>query len=107
METLRVKWDLFIIILAIYNSICIPISISFKPPSFDSWSVNSFNNFIDICFWLDIAITFRTTYKHPITGGEISDIKKISKNYISGQFWIDLVSTFPFEFIGELFEITY
>ena len=57
---------------------------------------------MDYCFWLDILLTFRTTYKHPRTGDEIADPRKIAKNYISGTFWIDFVSSVNFEFLGSL-----
>ena len=107
LEPLRVKWDLFIIILAIFNSICIPISISFSPASFQNLLMQSLDVFIDCCFWVDIIIAFRTTYKHPITGDEVSDVKKIAKNYIKGTFWVDLLSTIPFEFIGSILDPQY
>ena len=55
-----------------------------------------------MCFWLDIFITFRTTFKHPRTGDEITDSFKIARNYISGTFWIDFVSSVNFEFLGTL-----
>ena len=65
------------------------------------------NTFIDCCFWVDIFLAFRTTYKHPITGDEISNPKKIGKNYIKGTFWLDLLSTFPFELMGSLIDSDY
>ena len=56
MEPLRIKWDLCIIVLAIYNSIGIPISLAFSPPSFDSYGVVFINNIIDFCFFIDIIM---------------------------------------------------
>ena len=103
MEPLRVNWDLFIIILAIFNSVCIPLGLSFKPMSFDSNFYVGFNIFIDFCFWFDIILTFRTTFKHPRTGDEITNPKKLAINYIRSTFWIDFVSSINFEFIGQLF----
>ena len=103
MEPLRIKWDLFIIILAIYNSIAIPISLAFSPPSFKYFWVLALNNIIDICFLCDIIMQFRTTYFNPITGDEETDLKKIAKNYIKGSFWIDTLSTIPFEKMVHLF----
>ena len=70
--------------------------------------MNSLNIFIDCCFWVDIAIAFRTTFKHPITGAEVIDLKKIAANYFfRGTFWIDLLSTIPFETIAGLFDKNY
>ena len=96
LEPLRVKWDLFIIILAIFNSICIPISLAFNPPSMNTTVYKVVDQFIDICFWLDIILTFRTTYKHPRTGDEITNSWLIARNYCSGTFFIDVISAINF-----------
>ena len=55
------------------------------------------DNLIDFLFAIDIFVSFRTTYIHPISGDEIVEPKKIASNYISGRFWIDIFSTIPFE----------
>ena len=52
---------------------------------------------IDYCFGLDILISFRTTFQNPFTGDEVYDGKLIAHNYFFGRFWIDLLSTLPFE----------
>ena len=98
MNAARIKWDLFIILLAVYNSICLPLEIAFRPPFIVTNSfVNSMDLFIDFLFLIDIFISFRTTYIHPISGDEIIESKLIAKNYIAGRFWIDFLSTVPFE----------
>ena len=61
------------------------------------------NNIIDFTFLLDIFLTFRKTYTDPFTGDEQFDIKKIRKNYLKGNFWIDFFSTVPFEKVAKLF----
>ena len=58
---------------------------------------------IDFMFFLDILITFRTTTVNIMTGQIIMEPKTIAKNYIQGRFWIDLVSTIPFEEILFMF----
>lgn len=55
------------------------------------------NSLIDFLFGVDIFIQFRTTFYHPITGAEISDLKIIRNNYFKGRFAIDIMSTVPFE----------
>lgn len=82
MDPYRIKWDLVIIILAIYNSISIPLEIAFEPPSLRSTYAQVLDTVIDMCFALDILLTFRTTVVHPMTGDEIFDPKKIAKYYI-------------------------
>lgn len=61
------------------------------------------NLMIDIFFFFDIIINFRTTYIHKKTGNEVIGTKAIAVHYLKGRFWIDLVATIPVDFFGELF----
>ena len=97
MESRRIKWELFIIILAVYNSIFLPFEIAFKPEYTDYDYVYWFNKCVDISFCFDIILNFRTTFLNPITGEEIKKSSTIAWNYFVGKFWIDLISTIPFE----------
>ena len=62
LENWRINWELFIIILSIYNSVQLPFDIAFAPPAFgdDFWT--TMNDIIDYCFVIDIMFSFRTTY---------------------------------------------
>ena len=44
------------------------------------------------------------TYRDANTNEEILTPKSIAKNYISGEFWLDLVSTIPFDNLFALFD---
>lgn len=57
---------------------------------------------IDIFFFFDMLVAFRTTYIDLFTGQEMSEPKLIAKNYLRGQFWIDLLATVPFDSFIEL-----
>ena len=59
--------------------------------------MNMVDNIIDAMFAIDILISFRTTYIHPISGDEIIEPKLIAMNYLTGRFLIDFFSTIPFE----------
>ena len=56
----KLKWDLLVIILSLYNSFVIPLQFSI-PGTFDgvTWIV-VLDNIIDVCFYFDILITFRS-----------------------------------------------
>lgn len=97
-EPKRVKWDLFVMILATWNCIWIPLDIAFEPSITDSLLIIILGNFIDTCFWIDIVLMFRTTYIKGSTGDEIVNPKAIAKHYLKGRFAIDLLATFPFRF---------
>lgn len=101
----RVRWDVLIICFTIYNCIELPIEVGFKwRQSFDTDNVSSLiNALIDFFFGLDIIFNFFTTYFHSTTGEEISEKKAIAKNYVKGQFLLDLLSTIPFDNLAALF----
>ena len=57
---------------------------------------------IDICFFLDIIVIFRTA----IYGADcelVNDSKIIAINYLKGNFWIDFLSTVPLDTMAGMF----
>ena len=57
---------------------------------------------IDICFFLDIIVIFRTA----IFGSDcevVIDPKIIAINYLNGNFWIDFLSTVPLDTMAGMF----
>jgi len=99
----RLRWDLFIMLLAIYNCISIPFNAAFNPDAnifYDLFEIST-----DLLFGLDIIINFRTSYVHSKTGLEVTRPKLIAKNYVlSGRFWIDLLASIPLERLYTLIE---
>lgn len=97
-------WDLLIIVCACYNCFVLPIELSFNEAG-NMEHLNEMqvvNFFIDALFLFDIILGFRLTYRDEHTNEEITNIKKITRNYLQGNFWIDLVSTIPFDLIVEI-----
>ncbi len=95
----RMRWDLIVILLALYNCVSIPFEVAFGNIS-DHISLAIFEYCIDVLFFLDVIFNFRTTYINAKTGTEINDWKKIAANYVlRGRFWIDLLASIPFELI--------
>lgn len=93
----KTNWELFVIVLALYNSFFIPFELSFQPPILAGAEFFVLNSIIDFLFGVDIFISFRTTFYHPITGDEIMDLKIIRNNYFKGRFVMDFLSTIPFD----------
>lgn len=95
----KLYWDISIIVFAIYNSVMTPFNIAFQNDfgeNIDSHVIDWIINFI---FLIDIFINFRTTFMNRF-GVEIYNPILIAKNYIYGpRFWIDLVSSIPFDVI--------
>lgn len=92
---MRVRWEILIIVLALYTSVVIPLSIAFKISEFHSIGFSIFDSIVDLIFMIDMVICFRTTYTKGVE--EIFDSKRIAKKYLMGRFIIDLVSSVPFD----------
>lgn len=102
---LREKWDILIIVLTIYNCIELPFDAAFNYRSnHDPHGITDIiNGLIDLMNMLDIVLNFRTTFLNKITGQEIIIPKEIVRNYLQGQFLIDLIASIPFDFVYESF----
>ena len=68
-DNFRVRWDIFVMALALWNCISIPFDVSFEPEMTQVYQI--FEYFVDSCFIIDIVIAFRTTYINEKTGIEV------------------------------------
>ena len=97
MNPIKIKWDLLIIILAVYNCVCLPIELAILPFIRDNPTLSTANSVIDLIFFTDMIINFRTTFVNQMTGDENHNQRDIAINYLSGKFLVDLISTIPFD----------
>lgn len=94
----RVRWDLFVMLCAVYNCFVVPYEIAFMHD--ENLYLIFVSILVDIAFSADIVFNFRTTYLDHVTGDEIFDPRKISHHYIrSGHLLLDIVATVPFDYI--------
>ena len=95
------NWDVFVVIISVYNSIQIPLELAFIPAedAINNVTVTVLNALSDFFFLIDIVLNFHTTVEDDLTGEELISKTEIATNYLKFQFWIDMVSTIPFEFI--------
>ena len=99
----RMRWDLFIIVLVLYNCVLIPFQLAFSG-QYDSTPSDDFGYIVDLMFVFDVIFNFRTTYINSKLGIEVTKGKDIAKNYMkSWRFYFDTVSVMPFELLYELF----
>ena len=92
----KTLWDIFVIILAVYNCICIPLSFSFEPPFIKKLSKVDF--VVDLMYYADIIIAFRAQ-KLLDDGTLLLNNREIIVNYLRGEFTIDVIASFPFEIL--------
>lgn len=72
----RLRWDLLICFLAVYNCFSIPLMVSFISNPILGLSIWEY--ILDLLFTFDLIFNFRTTYLNSKTGFEVVDWKKIS-----------------------------
>ena len=102
----KTRWDMIIIVFAIYNCFSIPFEIAFEPVQMESTAFFLANTAIDIAFALDILVAFRTTFYDLETGDEVFNSKRTGREYLKSRFPIDLISTIPVDNIVFLFTQT-
>ncbi|CAD8197993.1 unnamed protein product [Paramecium pentaurelia] len=89
-----VIWNIYIMILIFSQMLLIPLVLSFdinnEGVSIYDWVVNG-------CFYIDILLQFNTAIY--IDGNLVQDRIVIVKEYLKLWFWIDLISSFPYDII--------
>ena len=98
MNPYKFYWDLFVILLAIYNAISLPMQIAFVAVTNlydDSVALGWFERMVDIFFTIDIFVNFLSAYIDVLDGETIKQPKRIAKNYLRGGFIPDFISTTP------------
>jgi hypothetical protein len=100
-ETMRkIQWDLFVGFLILWSVIIVPMRIAFNVEPEGSMMI--FDSFIDICFAIDLLMSFRTAY---FTSHRelVYDSKRVYKHYMCGWFFVDFVTTFPIDRLAAAF----
>lgn len=92
---IRLIWDIITMIFILYEMIMIPFGISFDVS--DSDVLNVFDYFINIFFIADVILNFNTGFY--FRGHLVLDRTKIATNYIKKWFWLDLIATFPYDWV--------
>jgi len=80
----KTRWDLFVMVLATYNCFQIPVDVAFEPAIFGTSPFSILNGLVDLIFFIDICISFRTTFLDERTGFEVRKTKLLAINYLKG-----------------------
>lgn len=84
-------------LIATANVLILPIEIAFQLDFFEHLAVRSINYVVDFLFFIDIFVNFRTSVN--FMEDECFDPKTIATEYLKGRFFVDLISTIPFEVV--------
>lgn len=91
-------WDLVMMYIILYSVVSVPYRLAFLQPAEGAWL--TLDGIFDIMFGLDMIVCFLTAYEEEISGALVWDYKLIACHYFRTWFFIDLVSTFPFDRLG-------
>ena len=92
---MRAFWDISLFVCIIYQSITLPMRISFELNSTDF--IFYLEIVIDMMFLMDIVLNFNTGFVHK--GQVIMKRRLITQDYLKQWFIIDLVSSMPYTWI--------
>lgn len=94
----RIAWDVLIGALVLITAISVPFRIAFDVE--DTTFLSATDRFTDVMFLFDVMFSFVTTYVDD-TGVEVVDHRQIRAHYFKTTFFVDAVSTVPFDFLVE------
>ena len=91
-------WSVLLFLILLYTLTITPYLVCFLDDV--NTSLNYFNLFVDIFFCFDILVNMCLIYKNN-EGNLITDRNVIIKHYLKTWFFIDLISSIPFQFIEQ------
>jgi CRP-like cAMP-binding protein len=97
-ESLKVRWDLHIAALIIYSCVTVPLVIAFDDDEGNTFptSMENFDIYVDLMFFTDMIVTCWTGILDPC-GNLVWDQKIVVCDYLKSWFFIDFMSTMPFD----------
>ena len=87
-------WSLILMIILIYTALAVPYRLSFTSDNDSDWLI--VDTIIDVCFFIDILVTFNSSY-YDKEMKLVINRKTIVMNYLKTWFLIDVVSSIPFQ----------
>lgn len=93
----RVLWDITGMLFIFIQLLLIPLLICFEITLVGGFKI--FNDVMDYYFITDLFVSFNTAYYE--SGILIKTRKKIAIHYLKFWFWIDLISSFPYDLMIE------
>ena len=96
----RLGWDLSQILMLFYVAVAVPYRIGFQQEAPLHSVAFWWEVVVDVYFWIDIVINFRTAYFSDSVERElIVDQRQIALRYLKGWFVVDLLSCMPVTYI--------
>lgn len=96
-QKLVMFWEFTILILTIFEIFYLSIRASFIGDPLEIFII--LNIVAIVCFFLDILMHFNLGYYQH--GQVVTRRRKIAREYLKFWFWFDLITAFPYEYMGQ------
>ena len=93
----KIIWDVWILMLLLVVSIIVPVRLAFTDNESLPWLI--YYTVTDAFFFIDIILTFFTSITDGQKVYEIVDKRFIARSYLTGWFWVDVISILPLDLI--------
>ena len=92
------KWDMLMVLALVFTAAVTPVEVSFLKEGEYITPLWTINRVVDLCFMLDICLTFQLAYQESTENGGHWVFNKwtIAKHYLKGWFLLDFLSVVPF-----------
>lgn len=98
-SSLKLKWDLAVILMSLYSALLVPLELAFNVDQDDA--VKGLDYCINVLFAVDIVINFRCSYLNDLKD-EVKDSRLIALRYVKSTFVVDLVACIPLDLLLSL-----
>jgi len=95
----KTRWDMLLGVFIVYSVLAVPVRIGFDSEASGFGAV--FDNIVDIFFFLDMCVSFRTCFFNK-AGRLVHDTKSIVIHYLKGWFFVDFASTVPIDLLVQV-----
>ena len=97
------KWDMVTLVLLVFTATVTPFEVSFLDPQVSIvdglfWV----DRLVDFLFAVDVFINFTLCYFDAATARMVTGRAAVALNYLKGSAILDIVSTIPFDVIGQV-----
>ena len=92
------KWDLTMVAMLLFTAVWTPVEVAFLDEGAFITPMFCVNRVVDLCFSIDIVLTFFLAYQESSKNGGhwVFNSVSIARHYLKGWFLPDFISVFPF-----------
>jgi uncharacterized protein YaiE (UPF0345 family) len=95
----KLSWDVLVGVGIMYSVVVVPFRVGFLSLQPANTDFDAMDYAVDILFFIDILFTFNVPFFDKANSRMVIDRREIARSYFKCWFWLDLVSTVPFDLL--------